>query len=98
MNYDVMIYALKVVRNHEFSGQIRMLSGTFSCDRSPPIYRHLVLSLFIKTLIIMSISTNIHKPYVCDPLGPYISLVNNSIDPITPYWSILINYPHLYID
>ena len=26
----------------------------------------------------MSISTNIHKPYVCDPLGPYISLVNNS--------------------
>ena len=26
MNYDVMIYALKVVRNHEFSGQVRMLS------------------------------------------------------------------------
>ena len=22
MNYDVMIYALKVVRNHEFSGQV----------------------------------------------------------------------------
>ena len=40
----------------------------------------------------MSISTNIHKPYVCDPLGPYISLVNNSIDQITPYWSTLINY------
>ena len=53
---------------------------------------------FIKTLITMSISTNIHKPYVCDPLGPYISLVNNSIDQITPYWSTLINYPHPHID
>ena len=27
---------------------------------------------FIKNLIIMSISRNIHIPYVCDPLGPYI--------------------------
>ena len=53
---------------------------------------------FIKTLIIMSISTNIYKPYVCDPLGPYISLVNNSIDQITPYWPTLINYPHPHID
>ena len=26
MNYDVMIYALKVVRNHEFSGQVCTLS------------------------------------------------------------------------
>ena len=26
MNYDVMIYALIVVRNHEFSGQVCMLS------------------------------------------------------------------------
>ena len=52
----------------------------------------------IKTLIIMSISTNIHRPYVCDPLGPYISLVNNSIDQITPYSSTLINYPHPHID
>ena len=53
---------------------------------------------FIKTLIIMYISTNIHKPYVCDPLGPYISLVNNSMDQITLYWSTLINYPHPHID
>ena len=53
---------------------------------------------FIKTFIIMSISTNIHKPYVCDPLGPYISLVNYSIDQITPYWSTLINYSHPHID
>ena len=53
---------------------------------------------FIKTLIIVSISTNIHRPYVCDPLGLYISLVNNSIDQITPYWSTLINYPHPHID
>ena len=53
---------------------------------------------FIKTLIILSISTNIHRPYMCDPLGPYISLVNNSIDQITPYWSTLINYLHQYRD
>ena len=52
---------------------------------------------FIKTLIIISISTIIHKPYVCDLLGPYILLVNNSIDQIIPYWSNLINYlyPHI---
>ena len=49
------------------------------------------VDFFIKTLIVMSVSTNIHRTYVCDPLGPYISLVNNSIDLITPYWLILIN-------
>ena len=53
---------------------------------------------FIKIIIIMSISTAIYKPYVCDPLGPYISLVNKSTDQITPYWSTLINYPHPHID
>ena len=53
---------------------------------------------FIKTLIIMSISTNIHRPYVCDPLGPYISLVDNSIDQITPYRSTFINYLHQHLD
>ena len=46
----------------------------------------------------MSTSTNIHRTYVCDPLGPYITLVNNFIDLITPYWSNLINYPHPHID
>ena len=54
--------------------------GTFSCGRSPHIYKRLVYRFFIKTLIIMSISMNIHKIYVCDPLGRYISQVNNSID------------------
>ena len=53
---------------------------------------------FIKFYIIMSKSTNIHRPYVCDPLGPYLSLVNNSIDQITTYWLTLINYPHQHID
>ena len=72
--------------------------GTLSCGRSRFIYRYLVSRFFIKTLIIKFISTNIHRPYVCDPLGPYISLVNNSIGPITPYWSTLINYPHQHID
>ena len=46
----------------------------------------------------MSISTNIQRPCVCEYLGPYISLVNNSIGPIIPYWSTLINYPHQHID
>ena len=54
--------------------------GTLSCDRSSPIYRHLACEFFIQTLIIISISTNIHGPYVCDPLSPYISLGNNFID------------------
>ena len=41
------------------------------------------VKFFTKTLIIISISTDIYWPYVCDPLGPYISLVNDSINPIT---------------
>ena len=61
-------------------------------------YEVSLIIMSTKTLIIMSISTNIHKPYVCDPLGLYISLVNNSMDQITPYWSTLINYPHPHID
>ena len=54
--------------------------GTLSYGHSSSISRHLVCRFFIKTLIIMSISTNIHRPYVCDPLGSYISLVNKFID------------------
>ena len=60
--------------------------GTLSFGHSPHTYRYLVCKFFIKALIIKSISSDIHRPYACDPLGPYISLVNNSIDPITPYW------------
>ena len=59
---------------------------------------NLVCQFFIKTLTIVSISTNIHRPYVCDPLGLYILLVNNYIEPITPYWSTLINYLYHHID
>ena len=68
--------------------------GTLSCGRSLPIYRHLVYGFFIKTLIIISISisTNIHKRYACELLGPYILLVNNFIDQIITYLSILINF------
>ena len=72
--------------------------GTLSYGHSLPIYRHLVCEFFTEALIIMSISTNIYRPYVCDPLGPYISLINNSIDQITPYFSILINYLYRYIE
>ena len=63
-----------------------------------PLFIDIWYEVFYKTLITMFISTNIHRPYVCDPLGPYISLVNNSIDLITPYWSILINFLYLHID
>ena len=56
------------------------------------------IRFLIKTIIIMSISINIHRPYVCDLLGQYISLVNNSIDQITSYWSTLINYQHQHMD
>ena len=56
--------------------------GTLSFRRSPPIYRHLVGVFLEKNVIIMSISTNIYGPYVCDPVGPYFSLVNNYIDQI----------------
>ena len=56
---------------------------TLSRGNSLPIYRHLVCIFFIKTLIIISISTNIHRPYVYDPLGSY--RVSNSIDQITSY-------------
>ena len=31
----------------------------------------------------MSISIDIYRPYICDPIGLYILLVNNSIYPIT---------------
>ena len=72
--------------------------SALSCGCSLPFYRPLVCRFFTKILIIMSIYTNIHRPYVCNPLGPYISLVNDSIGPITPYWSTLIIYPHQHID
>ena len=48
-----------------------------------PYFGH--YELFTKILIIMSIFIKIHKYYVCDPLGPYILLVTDFIDLITPY-------------
>ena len=71
---------------------------TLSYSHSPFIYRHLVYEIFRKTLIILSISTNIYRPYTCDPLGSYISLVYNSIDQIISYWSNFINYLYQHID
>ena len=64
---------------------------TLSCGCSLSIYCHWVYELVTKALIILSTSINIHSPYVCVPLSSYISLFNNSIDPIIPYWSIFIN-------
>ena len=43
-------------------------------------------------------NSNIYMPYVCDPLGSYISLLNNSVEQIAHYCSTLINYPHQHID
>ena len=67
--------------------------GTLSC-LFLLTYKYLVCEFFIKTLIIMSIYTDIYRPYVYDPLGLYISLVNDFIDLIKPYWSNFINYLH----
>ena len=72
--------------------------GTLSCDCSLPIYRHLKYKFFTKTIILMFKSINIYRSYVYDPLGLYMSLVNNSIDPITSSWLTFINYLHQHID
>ena len=67
------------------------------CGYSLLIYRHLVCDIFIKSIIVMSRFAKVHRPYGCDPLSLYISLVNNSIHPIISYWSTFINYIHQYI-
>ena len=73
--------------------------GTLSCGRSSPIYRYLVCRFFIKkSLIIMYISNNMDRPYVCDPLGPYISLFKKFIDQITSYCTTLLNYLNQHLD
>ena len=41
---------------------------------------HSVYKIFIKALIIMSISINVYIPYMCDSLCPYILLVKNFVD------------------
>ena len=48
-------------------------------------------------LIIIYISINIYRTYVCDPLTSYISLVNNSIDIIMSYHSTLYYNIYIYI-
>ena len=56
--------------------------GSLCCDHFYPIYTHMIYEFFTKTLTIISISTTIRKLYVGDPLGSYILLINNSIDPM----------------
>ena len=65
--------------------------GSLSFGHSLPIYTHLVCIVSTKTLINMSISMNIHRPYLCEPLGSYISQVNDSKDLIISYCSTFIN-------
>ena len=78
------------IREEARKNSYKACMGTLSYGHSLLIYRYLVNEFFIKTLIIITISTNIYIIYVCDPLDLYISLVNNSIDQITSYWSILL--------
>ena len=59
--------------------------GTLSFGCSPLIYRNLVCEFFRKNIILASIPTNIYRPYMCDPLGLYVSLVNNFIEQIKHY-------------
>ena len=76
----------------------KVFMGTFSCCYCLPIFRHRVFKFFTKPLSVLSISTKyVQRPFVCDPLGPNIFLVNNSIDPII-YIVNLINhfYQHIY--
>ena len=96
---DLLFKALHQERKRRMERILTRLAWAPSVVVILPLFIDIWYEVFlIKTLIIMSISTNIHKPFVCDPLGLYISLVNNSIDQITPYWSTLINYPHPHID
>ena len=95
---DLLFKALHQERKRRKERILTRLSWTPLVVVVLPLFIGIWYGFFNKTLIIMSISTNIHRPYVCDPLGPYISLVNNSIDQITPYWLTLINYPHQYVD
>ena len=51
--------------------------------RGPPLIdKHWSIN-FSQTLQNMSIFNNIYQSYVCDPLGLYILLFDNSIDPTT---------------
>ena len=62
-------------RENKLENSHKAYMGTLKCGYSPLIYRHLVCRFFIKALIIMSIFTNIHRPYVCDPLRPNNTLL-----------------------
>ena len=84
---DLLFKALHQERKRRKERIPTSLVWTFGIPQSSSIaiILHLFIDIwyevfFIKTLIIISISTNIHRPYVCDRLGLYISLVNNSID------------------
>ena len=77
---DLLFKTLHQERKKKWKNSYKACMGTLSCGPSPPICIHLMyIYFYIKTLIIMSISTNINKIYVCDPLGLYILLVNKYI-------------------
>ena len=56
-----------------------------------PLFIDIKYVEFHKTLRVMSISTNIYRLYMRDPLGQYILLFDNTIDLITLIGQ-LINY------
>ena len=65
-------------RNEKVSNKVCI--NTLRCGYFSFIYRHWVSEFLIKALTIMSISTNIYRPYVYDPLSLPISVVNYSIN------------------
>ena len=52
--------------------------STLNCGHFLFIYSHLVCKLFTKTLY-KHMSIKIYRPFVCDFLGQYILVVNNSL-------------------
>ena len=55
--------------------------GNLRCGCSPFIYRDWACEIFNKMFKIMSTS-NVYRPFACNPQSPYISLINYSIDVI----------------
>ena len=66
--------------------EMREFLQGLSCDRFLLIYKYQVYKIITKTLIFIFVSINIYIPYIFDPLGPHISLVNNSVDLIILNW------------
>ena len=80
------LFSTSKMKNHRMnSGMSLFMFYVFDYANESKMQTQVSNRLFIKILIIISISTNVYRPYVCDLLGLYISLVYNSIGLIKPY-------------